>query len=89
MKKGVSPRIITAVIDGTAPAEIAHPFADHLALELGERQQDIEREPPHAGCRVEGLRDRDEGRRVEDLDQLGKIGLCPAKASISRNSRPP
>src|ERR1700732_4666837 len=25
---------------------VAHPFADHLALELGERQQDIEREPP-------------------------------------------
>src|SRR5580704_8398315 len=39
---------------------VAHPFADHLALELGERQQDIEREPPHAGCGIEGLRNRDE-----------------------------
>src|SRR5580704_13167113 len=37
---------------------VAHPFADHLSLELGERQQDIEREPPHAGCGTEGLRNR-------------------------------
>ena len=63
MKKGVSPRIITAVIDGTAPAEIAHPFADHLALELGEGQQDVEGEPPDAGRRIERLGDRDESRR--------------------------
>jgi hypothetical protein len=35
---------------------VAHPFADHLALELGERQQDIEREPPHAGGRPQWWR---------------------------------
>jgi hypothetical protein len=32
---------------------------------------------------------KDAARAFEDLDQLGKIGLCPAKALISRNSRPP
>jgi hypothetical protein len=42
---------------------VAHPFADHLALELGEGQQDVEGEPPDAGRRIERLGDRDEARR--------------------------
>src|SRR5215211_2116358 len=39
---------------------VTYPLADHLALELGEREQHIEREPAHAGCGVERLGDRDE-----------------------------
>jgi hypothetical protein len=33
-------------------------------------------QPPHRGCRVELLRDRNKGRasRIEDLHDLGKIG---------------
>src|SRR6266571_8654444 len=47
-----------------------------LPLELGEGEEHIEREPPHAGGRVEGLRHRDEGDPVlvEQLDQLGEVG---------------
>ena len=40
-----------------------------LPLELGKGQQDIEREPSHAGTRVEGLRDRHE-RDVVGIEQL-------------------
>src|SRR5215211_3403463 len=32
---------------------VTHPLADHLALELGEREQHIEREPAHAARGVE------------------------------------
>ena len=46
---------------------VAHPFADHLALELGEGQQDVEGEPPDAGRRIERLGDRDEARRSEKI----------------------
>ena len=55
---------------------VAHPLADDLALELGEGQQDVEREPAHAGRGIEGLCHRHEGHRVsiEQLDQLGEIG---------------
>ena len=55
---------------------VAHPLADHLALELGEREQHIERQPPHARGGVEGLRHRDEGDGVfvEQFDELGEVG---------------
>ena len=51
-------------------------LADHLALELGEAEQDVERQPPHRGRGVELLGDADEGHVValEHLDQLGKVG---------------
>ena len=54
---------------------VAHPLANHLALELGKGQQDVEREPPHRGRGVELLRHRDKRDRlgIEQLDQLGKI----------------
>ena len=40
------------------------------------REQDVQRQPAHRCCGVEGLRDRDEGHviAVEHLDQFGKIG---------------
>ena len=38
---------------------VADALARNLALELGEGQQHVERQPPHAGCRIEGLGDRD------------------------------
>jgi hypothetical protein len=46
-----------------------------LALELGEGEQHIEREPAHAGGSVERLGDRDERHalRVKNLDDLGEI----------------
>src|SRR5271166_5258493 len=60
---------------------IAHPLADHLALELGEREQHIERQTPHARGRVEGLRHRDEGDTmlVKEFNQLGEVGERPCQ----------
>ena len=54
---------------------VANALADDLTLELGEGQQNVEREPPHRRRRVERLRDADKGDVVpiEHLDQLGKI----------------
>ena len=60
---------------------VADALADDLALELGEREQHIEREPAHAARGIERLRDRDERHRmlVEQLDQLGEIGQRPGQ----------
>jgi hypothetical protein len=54
---------------------VAHPLADHLALELREAEQDVQRQPPHAGGGVERLRHRDKRDvvGVEHLDQLGEV----------------
>jgi hypothetical protein len=54
---------------------VADTLADHLALELGEGQKDVKREPAHRRRRVERLGDADEGDvpALEYLDQLGKI----------------
>src|SRR3984893_2531841 len=41
---------------------VTHALADHLALELGEGQKHVERQPAHAACRVEGLGNRHERR---------------------------
>ena len=51
-------------------------LAGDLAFELGEGEQHVERQPPHAGRGVEGLGDRDEGDAVgvEQLDQFGEVG---------------
>jgi hypothetical protein len=43
---------------------VPDPLAGDLALELGERQQHVEGQSPHAGRGVECLRDRDERRRA-------------------------
>ena len=55
---------------------VADALAGDLALELGERQQHVERQPPHAGGRVERLGHRDEGDAVgvEQLHELGEVG---------------
>src|ERR1700730_4914136 len=55
---------------------VADALADDLALELREGQQDVQGQAPHRGRRIELLRHRYEGRspRIEDLDDLGKIG---------------
>ena len=57
-------------------------LADDLALELGEGEQDIQRQPAHRGGGVEGLGDRDEGHAlpVEHLDQLGEVHERAAEA---------
>ena len=57
-------------------------LADHLALELGEDEQDVERQPAHRGRGVELLGDADEGHVVplEHVDQLGEVGQRAAQA---------
>src|SRR5204863_2401488 len=54
---------------------VADPFAGDLALELGKRQQHVERQPPHRACGVEllGYRHERHALGIEDLDQPGKI----------------
>src|SRR5262249_45450468 len=51
---------------------VAHPLADHLALELGKGQQHVEREPSHAGRGIELLGDRHErhATTIKDLHEL-------------------
>src|SRR5207248_7730680 len=58
---------------------VPYPLSDQLPLELGKRQQHIEREPPHAGARVEGLRDRHE-RDAVDIEQLDEFGEIRERA---------
>src|SRR5208282_4980600 len=55
---------------------VADPLAGHLALELGEGEQHIEREPSHRGGGVELLRNRHERYPVgvEDLDHFREVG---------------
>ena len=55
---------------------VADALSRDLALELGEGQQHVEGQSPHAGGGVEGLGDRDERDAVgvERFDQLGEIG---------------
>ncbi len=61
---------------------VARALADDLALELGERQQDIQRQPAHRVRRVEVLRDRDERDIVllERLHHPGEIHERPTEA---------
>jgi hypothetical protein len=61
---------------------VADALGGDLALELGEGQQDVQRQPAHRRGRVERLRDRDEGHAVavEHLDQLGEVGERAAEA---------
>ena len=55
---------------------VPDPLGGDLALELGERQQDVERQPAHRRGRVERLRHRHErdAVSVEHLHQLGEVG---------------
>jgi len=57
------------------------PFADHLALELGEGHQDVQRQPAML-LRRELLRDADERDVVllEQVDQLGEVAERAAEA---------
>jgi len=58
---------------------VPHPLPNQLPFELGKRQQDIEREPAHAGAGVEGLRDRHE-RHVMGIEQLNDLGEISERA---------
>jgi hypothetical protein len=55
---------------------VADALGGDVPLEPGEGPQDVQRQLPHGGCRVERLRDRDErhGIPVEHLHQLGEVG---------------
>jgi hypothetical protein len=53
--------------------------ADGPPLELGKGQEHIEREPPHAGADVEGLRDRHK-RDVVGIEQLDEIDEISKRA---------
>ena len=57
---------------------VADPFPRHLALELGEGEQDVERQASHRSRRIELLGDRDEGdcMRVEHFHHLGEVGAA-------------
>src|SRR6202795_626730 len=61
---------------------VAHPLADHLALELGKGEQHVEREPAHAGGGVERLGDRHERDQlfIEQLDNLVNAGQTAVEA---------
>ena len=58
---------------------VADSLPGDLALELGEGQQHVEREPPHAAGRIEGLSDGDErdALGIKDLDDLGEVCQRP------------
>ena len=55
---------------------VANAFAGDLALELGEAQEHVERQPAHAGGGVERLRYRHEADapRIEPLDDPREVG---------------
>jgi hypothetical protein len=57
-------------------------LATDLPLELGEAQQDVQRQPPHRGGGVELLGDADEGHVValEHLHQPGEVHQRAAEA---------
>ena len=55
---------------------VADALADHLALELGEREQDVQRQPAHRR------------RRVERLSQRTNETLCRSKTSTMRAKSP-
>ena len=61
---------------------VADPLADHLPLELGKGQQDIQGQPSHAGGGVELLGDRDEGDAA-----ASKTSTSLAKSESARVSR--
>ena len=50
-------------------------LANHLALELGKAEEDVQRQPPHAGRGVKALGDADEGDvvGVKGLDQAREV----------------
>ena len=54
---------------------VADALCGDLALELGKREQDGERQAAHAGCCIEGLSDRYKGRfrLIQPINQLGKV----------------
>ncbi len=54
---------------------VADPLANDLSLELREAEQDVQRQPSHAGGRVEALGDGHESDavRIHHLHQLGEI----------------
>jgi hypothetical protein len=60
---------------------VAGAFGDDLALELGERQEDVQRQAAQRGRRVELLRDRDEAHAVsvEHFDDPGEVHQGPAE----------
>ena len=61
---------------------VADALGGDLALELGKRQQHVQRQPAHRGGGVELLGDRDEGHivLVEQLDELGEVGQRAGQA---------
>lgn len=61
---------------------VAGAFGDDFSLELRERQENVQRQPPHAVGRVEMLRHADEGGLVfvEDFDDPRKIQQRPGEA---------
>ena len=61
---------------------VANALARDLALELGEREQHVERQTPHRGRGVELLRHGDERgvMGIQHIDDFGEIGERPGQA---------
>lgn len=61
---------------------VPDPLGRHLALELGEGQEHVQRQPSHAGRGVEALRHRDKGGlcSIQPLDDLGEVCQRPGHA---------
>ncbi len=66
------------LLQGTLP----DPLANDLSLELGEREQDVQRQPAHRVCRVELLGYRDKGNTVfiECFHDPGEVHERAAKS---------
>src|SRR5215472_49727 len=71
---GTPPIHMPFLLDAAILSRMRSPMTS--ALELREGQQNIQRQAPHRGRRVELLRHRDKGgaASIEDLDDLSKIG---------------
>jgi hypothetical protein len=51
-------------------------------FKLGKRQKQIERRPPHRGCGVELLGDRDE-RDAVGIEQFDQLSVCATRLYLS------
>src|SRR5271154_1646667 len=61
---------------------VADALADHLTLELRERQQHVESQSSHRGCGIELLGDRNERNPlfIKQLDHFGEVGQRAGEA---------
>ena len=76
-------------LHAAGPELVADALGRHLALELGEGEQDVERQPAHGGGGVEALGDRDEGDARCGRRPRPAWRSPSASATGGRSCRPP